>query len=103
MLLTRTVRELAETTSGSPAMLSSGVATSTAGPWIWGSGLSSATACVRSPEGIRLFSTCSIRDSRSEEHTSELQSRQYLVCRLLLEKKKPTIVQPAHCIYESRI
>src|SRR3712207_8932700 len=26
-------------------------------------------------------------DSRSEEHTSELQSRQYLVCRLLLEKK----------------
>src|SRR3712207_7661914 len=29
-------------------------------------------------------------DSRSEEHTSELQSRQYLVCRLLLEKKKKT-------------
>src|SRR3712207_9006090 len=30
-----------------------------------------------------------LRDySRSEEHTSELQSRQYLVCRLLLEKKK---------------
>src|SRR5947209_15539034 len=28
------------------------------------------------------------RSSRSEEHTSELQSRQYLVCRLLLEKKK---------------
>src|SRR3712207_7508428 len=28
--------------------------------------------------------------SRSEEHTSELQSRQYLVCRLLLEKKKKT-------------
>src|SRR3712207_8712328 len=27
---------------------------------------------------------------RSEEHTSELQSRQYLVCRLLLEKKKVT-------------
>src|SRR3712207_6929139 len=27
---------------------------------------------------------------RSEEHTSELQSRQYLVCRLLLEKKKTT-------------
>src|SRR5258707_3929773 len=27
------------------------------------------------------------RDARSEEHTSELQSRQYLVCRLLLEKK----------------
>src|SRR3712207_8936570 len=29
--------------------------------------------------------------ARSEEHTSELQSRQYLVCRLLLEKKKITI------------
>src|SRR3712207_7436040 len=28
-------------------------------------------------------------DPRSEEHTSELQSRQYIVCRLLLEKKKP--------------
>src|SRR3712207_8688847 len=28
---------------------------------------------------------------RSEEHTSELQSRQYLVCRLLLEKKKKNI------------
>src|SRR3712207_8557152 len=28
------------------------------------------------------------RERRSEEHTSELQSRQYLVCRLLLEKKK---------------
>src|SRR3712207_7390484 len=27
-------------------------------------------------------------EARSEEHTSELQSRQYLVCRLLLEKKK---------------
>src|SRR3712207_6989666 len=31
--------------------------------------------------------------SRSEEHTSELQSRQYLVCRLLLEKKKKTSLQ----------
>src|SRR3712207_8112771 len=29
------------------------------------------------------------QQERSEEHTSELQSRQYLVCRLLLEKKKP--------------
>src|SRR3712207_8096940 len=31
--------------------------------------------------------------ARSEEHTSELQSRQYLVCRLLLEKNKPTLVR----------
>src|SRR3712207_8177139 len=34
--------------------------------------------------GVQLFK------SRSEEHTSELQSRQYLVCRLMLEKKKHT-------------
>src|SRR5947209_11880997 len=34
--------------------------------------------------------------SRSEEHTSELQSRQYLVCRLLLEKKKETVRTPLH-------
>src|SRR3712207_7241765 len=32
---------------------------------------------------------------RSEEHTSELQSRQYLVCRLLLEKKKKIIIRPS--------
>src|SRR3989442_6285176 len=30
-------------------------------------------------------------DARSEEHTSELQSRPHLVCRLLLEKKKPDL------------
>src|SRR3712207_8542783 len=35
----------------------------------------------------------SSEDLRSEEHTSELQSRQYLVCRLLLEKKKLTYFQ----------
>src|SRR3712207_7410341 len=34
-----------------------------------------------------------LREGRSEEHTSELQSRQYLVCRLLLEKKKQTNVK----------
>src|SRR3712207_7321422 len=33
------------------------------------------------------------REVRSEEHTSELQSRQYLVCRLLLEKKKKNEIQ----------
>src|SRR2546429_3458826 len=33
-----------------------------------------------------------LRDGRSEEHTSELQSRLHLVCRLLLEKKKNIIV-----------
>src|SRR3712207_8322381 len=34
---------------------------------------------------------------RSEEHTSELQSRQYLVCRLLLEKKQGAIILYARC------
>src|SRR5947209_11289110 len=33
---------------------------------------------------------------RSEEHTSELQSRQYLVCRLLLEKKKTNPSETSH-------
>src|SRR3712207_8989095 len=40
---------------------------------------------------------------RSEEHTSELQSRQYLVCRLLLEKKKITYlpsIQPRQSMSE---
>src|SRR3712207_8603390 len=36
---------------------------------------------------------------RSEEHTSELQSRQYLACRLLLEKKKPTAPSPSASQY----
>src|SRR3712207_8338812 len=37
---------------------------------------------------LRSCATTSAPPRRSEEHTSELQSRQYLVCRLLLEKKK---------------
>src|SRR3712207_8896711 len=44
-----------------------------------------ASKCLSSPS--RLF------HDRSEEHTSELQSRQYLVCRLLLEKKKKTLIK----------
>src|SRR3712207_8129279 len=48
------------------------------------------------PTDPRIISTCEYTDNslsnflRSEEHTSELQSRQYLVCRLLLEKKNST-------------
>src|SRR2546425_7253978 len=34
---------------------------------------------------------------RSEEHTSELQSLAYLVCRLLLEKKKKILLPPLYC------
>src|SRR5438445_6485607 len=37
-----------------------------------------------------------VTGDRSEEHTSELQSRQYLVCRLLLEKKKKQTNREAH-------
>src|SRR3712207_7237518 len=39
------------------------------------------------PLGVDLADPDSLREDRSEEHTSELQSRQYLACRLLLEKK----------------
>src|SRR2546422_7322399 len=42
---------------------------------------------IANPAGCRLFIP-----SRSEEHTSELQSRLHLVCRLLLEKKKIEII-----------
>src|SRR3712207_8256150 len=44
----------------------------------------------RDPEGDQAEQR---RAQRSEEHTSELQSRQYLVCRLLLEKKKKKYLQ----------
>src|SRR3712207_8181034 len=53
-----------------------------------------ATACARAVAPVRstdrqLVGTgVGVRTPRSEEHTSELQSRQYLVCRLLLEKKQ---------------
>src|SRR5258707_10909915 len=58
---------------------------------------SEATAIWGMSEGERKFTGKDVRvlprtivydPERSEEHTSELQSRQYLVCRLLLEKKK---------------
>src|SRR3712207_637807 len=57
-------------------------------PWFWlgerqGGGVLSDMMC-HSVEVARYLLT----EPRSEEHTSELQSRQYLVCRLLLEKKK---------------
>src|SRR3712207_8309430 len=39
---------------------------------------------------------------RSEEHTSELQSRQYLVCRLLLEKKKNQSTRNVHTTQRSQ-
>src|SRR3712207_8738297 len=41
--------------------------------------------------GLQLLGERQRHRERSEEHTSELQSRQYLVCRLLLEKKKSCV------------
>src|SRR3712207_8456637 len=43
------------------------------------------------------------KSCRSEEHTSELQSRQYLVCRLLLEKKKIFYPYLAHSLLASPV
>src|SRR5690625_6734068 len=48
----------------------------------------SPAALSRLPVGSSANSTAGNLDSRSEEHTSELQSRGQLVCRLLLQKKK---------------
>src|SRR5687767_15241022 len=45
--------------------------------------------------GVALGAYLFLRDDRSEEHTSELQSLAYLVCRLLLEKKKHGLPSPA--------
>src|SRR3712207_7492456 len=46
-------------------------------------------------EFVRRLTVAPVGESRrSEEHTSELQSRQYLVCRLLLEKKKKGPIVP---------
>src|SRR3712207_7261027 len=48
------------------------------------------------PGAGRLRHGTVLAGARSEEHTSELQSRQYLVCRLLLEKKKTKIYNRIH-------
>src|SRR2546422_8394668 len=42
-----------------------------------------------------------LEQERSEEHTSELQSRLHLVCRLLLEKKKKKLHDLGRCLYQS--
>src|SRR2546429_6473707 len=49
----------------------------------------------RSPRSSRIASSVTISTRRSEEHTSELQSRLHLVCRLLLEKKNSIGLDPA--------
>src|SRR3712207_7377712 len=59
----------------------------TARPPSWVAACSAAERARGRTIGTRRDGGATIR-RRSEEHTSELQSRQYLVCRLLLEKKK---------------
>src|SRR3712207_8435764 len=54
------------------------------------------TEPMKSTEYMAQLATFSQVEQRSEEHTSELQSRQYLVCRLLLEKKKICISKRNH-------
>src|SRR2546429_6119991 len=59
----------------------------------WGPGLRSGSRPTRAaglPSPFSLDSAWAVSRWRSEEHTSELQSRLHLVCRLLLEKKKHT-------------
>src|SRR5258707_4320840 len=51
-------------------------------------GLHISTRCDKGLDGFIVSVYDGFVEGRSEEHTSELQSRQYLVCRLLLEKKK---------------
>src|SRR2546429_3463266 len=70
---------------GAPSICSSGTAQS--------SKTTSAVSLLRTPSLSSCFPT------RSEEHTSELQSRLHLVCRLLLEKKKK-IYQEHNCVPE---
>src|SRR2546422_2152345 len=88
-----TVASFATTTTGRPATRPRPVTTPAAGAWpsYW----SYATSSPSSNHSARGSSSLVTRSravsfpcSRSEEHTSELQSRLHLVCRLLLEKKK---------------
>src|SRR5215216_3738671 len=57
-------------------------------PWAAGSARGSMTSSSSTTEPGQPWMASSGRASRSEEHTSELQSPDHLVCRLLLEKKK---------------
>src|SRR3712207_7604202 len=54
----------------------------------WGAWAEVGMVSAGGEQGARQLERRGIRALRSEEHTSEIQSRQYLVCRLLFEKKK---------------
>src|SRR2546430_3529975 len=60
---------------------------------------STGTRITRSPPRPTSISALS---TRSEEHTSELQSQSNLVCRLLLEKKKKIVSRSLHTIFKVR-
>src|SRR3712207_7512631 len=70
------------------------VGSSSCGMWDAASAWSDEQCHVRAQDSNRRNTgpPAAERANRSEEHTSELQSRQYLVCRLLLEKKKRYIL-----------
>src|SRR3712207_8214592 len=76
--------------SASPTTPASPAATPTTGAAVASPSLTAASAATPTVAFVR----------RSEEHTSELQSRQYLVCRLLLEKKKTqhSLVNAQRCL-----
>src|SRR3712207_8324665 len=58
---------------------------------------SATTAATAAPVASHAGTSTAPSATRSEEHTSELQSRQYLVCRLLLEKKNNELCTPISC------
>src|SRR3712207_7232719 len=58
------------------------------GPWVVALVAAGYEVFAGNPLSVARFRDRHAVSGRSEEHTSELQSRQYLVCRLLLEKKK---------------
>src|SRR3989449_5814875 len=55
-----------------------------------------AGAIFANPAALATIHHLAVEGSRSEEHTSELQSRLHLVCRLLLEKKKQNKTHPSY-------
>src|SRR3712207_9025805 len=81
---------LTTTSSGTDDASMSWRTTCTASIWPSGSGSEPSTTCSsRSAAATSSRVERKASTSRSEEHTSELQSRQYLVCRLLLVNKQP--------------
>src|SRR5687768_17962743 len=76
-------------------VISSSASVSSSGEYSGSPGSVSAIGSSRSNESWGTSNVCA-GDLRSEEHTSELQSRLHLVCRLLLEKKKNKKQQIRH-------